>query len=475
MDNEALLMDLNSVLGPYPMNPLIARALRFCFKNPYEGLMIVDTDGIIQFMDRPSEEFLGLEPGGARGRSIKELVPKSDFELVMKSGTPVIGRIREIGGIMRMASVYPLKKDGVIIGAIGRRVFYPYEEIEKRNKEIQDLKNEVQYLRQKEKTEYSSVYTFDNILGSSTLMRDTIATAKRISTLDTDVLIVGETGTGKELFAHSIHGFRHSDKPFAKINCPAIPFELAESQLFGYEKGSFTGASSSGRAGIFESANNGIVFLDEISSLPLSLQAKLLRVLQEREIQRLGSTKTKKVNFRFIAATSVDLLHLVEKGEFRHDLYYRVAGATLDIPPLRDRREDIPLYLYHFLETINKSFNIHLKGFSSEARDILFHYDWPGNVRQLIHVLEQTAIHAWDAEEIISEHLPKELVLHEKRSFTDILPGADFGMKQEMAQKEKNSIVAALKQTRGNKRQAAILLKMPRSTFYQKIRRYDIG
>ena len=191
--------------------------------------------------------------------------------------------------------------------------------------------------------------------------------------------------------------------------------------------------------------------------------------------RELGSTKTKKVNFTFIAATSVDLLQLVEKGEFRHDLYYRVAGATLNIPPLRDRREDIPLYLYHFLETINKAFNIHIKGFSNEARDILFHYDWPGNVRQLIHVLEQTAIHAWDVEEITSEHLPKELVLHEKRSFRDILPDADFGMKREIAQKEKNSIIAALKQTRGNKRQAAILLKMPRSTFYQKIRRYGIG
>lgn len=475
MKNKLVLTDLISVLDPYPITPLITSALRFCFKNPYEGIMIVDKEGIIQFMDRPSEKFLGLEPGGARGRSVRELVPKSDFELVIKSGTPAIGRIREIGGIMRMASVYPLKKDGVIIGAIGRRVFYPYEEIEKRNKEIQELKSEVQYLRQKEKTEYSSVYTFDNILGESALMRDVIATAKRISTLDTDVLIVGESGTGKELFAHSIHGFRHSDKPFAKINCPAIPFELAESQLFGYEKGSFTGASTSGKAGIFESASNGIVFLDEISSLPLSLQAKLLRVLQEREIQRLGSTKAKKVNFRFIAATNVDLFQLVEEGKFRHDLYYRVARATLNIPPLRDRREDIPLYLNHFLETINKSFNIHIKGFSSEARDVLCQYSWPGNVRQLIHVLEQIAIHAWDVEEITIEHLPREIFLHEKRPYKGNSPHADFGIKQEIAHKEKDSIIAALKQTRGNKRQAAILLKMPRSTFYQKIRRYGIG
>ena len=425
-------------------------------------------------MDRPTERFMGFEPGEAKRVNINDLVPKSDFDVAINTGIPVIGRIREIVGVRRIASVYPLKRKGVVIGAIGRVEFYPYEEIEKRNKEIDELKKEVRYLRQEQRTTNGSSYTFDNILGSSALMKNTIATAKRISAFDTDILITGESGTGKELFAHSIHAFRHLDKPFVKINCAAIPFELAEAQLFGYEKGAFTGANSSGKAGIFESADDGIVLLDEIASLPLSIQAKLLRVLQEREIQRVGSTKTKKVNFRFIAATNIDLLKLVEEGKFRADLYYRVARATLRIPPLRDRREDIPVYLYHFLESANKSFNTHIKGFSKEALTALIQYHWPGNVRQLIHTLEQIAIHAWEAQEISLAHLPKEILVHEKPGNKGNPPEGESGIKQEIARQEKHSILSALAHTQGNKRQAAILLKMPRSTFYQKIKRYGL-
>jgi transcriptional regulator with PAS, ATPase and Fis domain len=474
MTRQDVLGELFSVLNPYPLNSIIARAIRFCFRNPYEGLVVVDKEGIIQFMDRPTERFFGREPGGAQGMSIREIVPKSDFELVMTSGAPVIGRIGEIGGVRRIASVYPLKKNGEVIGALGRVAFHPFEEIEKRNKEIHDLKNEVQYLRQKEKDEYSSLYTFDNILGSSKSIKDTLAKAKRISMLDTDVLIVGESGTGKELFAHGIHSYLHKARPFTKVNCPAIPFELAESQFFGYEKGAFTGASSSGKAGIFESAHNGIVFLDEISSLPLSLQAKLLRVLQEREIQRVGSSKTVRVNFRFIAATNEDLFKLLEEGKFRSDLYYRVARVTLRIPPLRQRREDIPFYLNHFLRTINKSFNSHIRGFSGEAMHLLLEYDWPGNVRQLIHVVEQIAINAWDVDEITVEHLPKEILLHAKPSHEGNFTDNTIGIRQEMDYKERDAIISALRQTKGNKRRAAMLIKMPRSTFYQKIKRYGI-
>ncbi len=468
------LEEFLSVLDPYPLNALVGRALRFCFRNPYEGLIIVDTKGLIQFMDRPTEKFLGLEQGGALGMDIKDIQHKSDFELTVTTGKPVIGRIGKIGGVTRIASVYPLIKDGELLGAVGRVAFHPFEEIEKQNKKIQELRNQVQYLRQRENAEYTSLYTFENILGSSRSIKETIRTAKRIAMLDTDVLIVGESGTGKELFAHSMHGYSREGRPFVKINCPAIPFELAESQLFGYEKGAFTGASSTGKPGVFETANNGVVFLDEISSLPLSLQAKLLRVLQEREVQRLGSSRTKKVNFRFIAATNVELYKLVEEGNFREDLYYRIARAILHIPPLRERREDILLCLDHFLDTINKSFKIDIQGFSREAMQALQNYSWPGNVRQLIHVLEQTAIKVWDKKEIALEDLPMEIRRHKNNLYEDRPSGVNVGIRQEINHKEKDAILSALRQTRGNKRQAAILLKMPRSTFYQKIKRYGI-
>jgi transcriptional regulator with PAS, ATPase and Fis domain len=459
--------DLLSIVEPYPFNPIIASALKFCFKNRFEGVTVIDKSYFIQFMDPATEIFLGLQPGEGIGKNMLDLAPGSDYQLAITTGTAVIGRVREVKGTKRMSSVYPLRKKGEIVGAIGRIVFYPLEELEKMNKRIERLKNEMHTLKQREKSEHSSAYTFDNILGTSWLIRDTVTTAKRISTLDTDVLIEGESGTGKELFAHSIHSYRCSDKPFVKINCAAIPFELAESQLFGYEKGAYTGANSSGKAGVFETANNGIVFLDEIPSLPLSIQAKLLRVLQEREIQRLGSNKTTKVNFRFIAATNVNLLKLVEEGKFRQDLYYRVARASLHIPSLRERTEDIPLYLHTFLEAVNRSFKVNIKGFSGEAMDMLIKYHWPGNVRQLVHVLEQIAINAWLATEVAIHHLPAEII---ENSPVQVMPAE----KPEVDENGRELIMSALKKTGGNKRQAAILLNMSRPTFYKKMKRFGI-
>jgi transcriptional regulator with PAS, ATPase and Fis domain len=468
--------DFLKVIGKYEVNDILEWALRFCFRNPYESITVVDEKACVQFMDRATEEFFGLEQGGAKGVDIREFLKDSNLPRIIASGKPMIGGIWELKGVRRICSVYPLKKNGKIIGAVGRILFNSLEEIERINGEIQRLKKEIDYLKQKEKKEYSALYNFGNILTTSKLMRETVETAQRIAGLHTDVLITGESGTGKELFAHSIHNFLHADKPFIKINCPAIPFELAESQLFGYEKGAFTGATSSGKAGIFEASENGTVFLDEISSLPLSIQAKLLRVLQEREVTRLGSTRTRKINFKSIAATNVDLRKLVGEGKFRDDLYYRVARATISIPPLRERREDIPLYLHKFLERINDSFKTGIKEFSHEALGCLVQYNWPGNVRQLINVLEQIAIRAWQDDRITFQHLPDELRTPLKGPATDrSVQGGALSMKDRVAEIERNLIASTLKQTNGNRRKAAMLLNMPRSTFYQKLKSYEMA
>ena len=195
----------------------------------------------------------------------------------------------------------------------------------------------------RERQHHRALYTFDKILGRSENIRECIQLARKAALTRADVLIHGESGTGKELFAHAIHNYRDPEAPFVSVNSPAIPFELAESELFGYKKGAFSGALSGGKPGKFELANNGTLFLDEISSLPLSIQAKLLRVLEEREVQPLGDTRTRKVNFHLICATNVDLKKLVEEGKFRHDLYYRIAKITVRIDPLRKRKEDIPI------------------------------------------------------------------------------------------------------------------------------------
>lgn len=466
-------------LGAYGVAPLTAYGLRFFLNNPYESLIIVDKDAKVVFMDRNSEKFFGLAQGGAKGIDIREFVPQSGLPVTLQTGEPMIGRIFEVKGKKSIGSVYPIVWQGETVGAIGRLIFRSLEEVERINREIKNLKKEIHYFKEMEQQERSSRYTFDNILGGSALIRDAIELAKKIAMINTDVLIVGESGTGKELFAHSIHDYAHGNKPIMKINCPAIPFELAESELFGYEKGAFSGALSAGKAGKFEIAHNGTVFLDEVSSLPLSIQAKLLRVLQEREVERLGSTKTRKINFRIIAATNTDLRGLVEEGKFREDLYYRLAKAIFHISPLRERKEDIPLYVAHYLETINRAFSTQIKRVSPQAMEVLLSHNWPGNVRELINVLEQAVLKAWKGDEILEEHLPSEVGarppgvrLSEKKNLPAAMETGNF--RAEVEKREKDMILSALERNRGSKAKAARLLGMPRSTLYEKMKRYGM-
>jgi len=475
-DEKRLLSSFFEILGNYRLDPIIGRALRFLFRNPYESITIVDKDGIVHFMDKSSEEFFGLKQGEAAGIHIANVEPNTNIPLTLSSGKPQIGKIWDVKGMRRIISVYPLKYDGELIGAVGKQIFHSLDAIDRINHQIQRLNKEINYLKQKEKDAQSSVYRFDTILGTSEAIRETVEIAKKIATLDTDVLIVGESGTGKELFAHSIHGFMNADKAFIKVNCSAIPFDLAESQFFGYEKGAFTGANQYGKPGTFEAAEGGTVFLDEISSLPLSIQAKLLRVLQEREVTRLGSTKIKKLKFRSIAATNIDLRTLVKEGKFRQDLYYRVAKAMVIIPPLRERREDIPVYLNYFLKKINQSFKTNIKGFSDKSLEALTEYDWPGNVRELINVLEQTAIKVFDKDRITVEKLPDEVRFFNRIGTPErIETPLAMNIEQRLTTAEKDMIVAALKKTGGNRLKAARLLEMPRSTLYKKLKDYNIS
>jgi len=474
-DQKLLSNVLTEVLGNYGSSPVIATAIRFLLRNPYESVIVVDKNLRIQFMDRASEESFGLAQGGAKGRDIRELIPQSGLPHVVETGLPFIGRIFEVGGRRRIAAVYPLKQHGEIVGAFGKIIFNSIEEIERINSEIQKLKKELHYLKQKEQNEYSSIYTFGDILGKSHLITEAVEIAKKISLLNADVLIIGESGTGKELFAHGIHGYVGVDKPFVRLNCPAIPFDLAESELFGYERGAFTGAVSSGKAGSFEIANNGTIFLDEISSLSLSIQAKLLRVLQEKEIGRLGSTKTRKINFRLITATSTDLRTLINEGKFRDDLYYRIAKAVIQVPALRDRREDIPVYLDHFLDKINQSFNTQIRRISKKALDLLVNYPWPGNVRELINVLEQSVLAASNEKEIAQTHLPQDIVQRSRGMLGKSLRKDTNSIQDAVMRTEKELMLSALTETGGNKRKAARSINMPRSTFYQKLRAYGIG
>ena len=466
---------LTNTIGNYGFTHLIRSALRFFLRNPYETLIIVDRNGRIEFMDRGSEKFFRLNQGEAKGIDIKNLFPQTSLHIVLETGVPVIGRIFEVKDKKGIGSCYPIIKDGKVMGALGKLTFYSLEEVNRLNNEIESLRGRIRYLREKERSEYRATYGFEDILGTSSLMKNSIEIAKKIALINMDVLIMGESGTGKELFAHSTHNFSSPDKKFVKVNCPAIPFELAESEFFGYEKGAFSGAVLTGKLGKFEMADNGTIFLDEISSLPLSIQAKLLRVLQEREIERLGGTKTKTITFKFIATTNVDLKKLVEQKRFREDLYYRIAKTLIYLHPLRERIEDIPVYITHFLQKINLSFKTDIS-ITSEASDILLTYNWPGNVRELINVLEQCILNAWHKgdKEIKQEHLPKELIQYKNIAEKTSVDGMR-DMKHEIKKKEAELITSALKESNGNKRKAAMSINMPRSTLYEKIKRYRIG
>lgn len=286
-------------------------------------------------------------------------------------------------------------------------------------------------------------------------------------------MIQGESGTGKELFAHAIHNeSKQKTYPFIKINCPAIPIEIAESELFGYEKGAFTGAKQEGKPGKFELAEGGTVFLDEIGALPLSIQAKLLRVIQEREIERLGSKKPLKLRFRLITATNTDLKKLAGEGKFRFDLFFRLSKAILALPPLRERREDIPIYVSHFLKILNKNFSTRIKSISKDALDILSQYDWPGNVRELANILEQSFYNMGYDEILLPDHLPNEL--KNNMSPSHLFQKIGKPLRKIVEEMERENILKTLEYYKGNKRETAKQLGIQRSVLYLKLKKFGL-
>ncbi len=465
--NDLVKIVLKEV-GSYNLTPLVLEMIKFLLKGTYEGLILIDPEGKIEFMDKYSERFFNLNPGEGKNFYITDLVPDTKLHIVAKTGILSMGEIQEVKGEKKIVSRIPIKKDGRIIGAIGKVIFHKIEEIEKLNKEIKDLRIRITNYKKRIKGIDSSYYTFENLLGNSEKFLKAKQMAMRVAQTDANVLLEGESGVGKELFAHSIHNLsRRRNNPFIRINCPSIPFDLAESELFGYEKGAFSGARSEGKPGKFELSEGGTIFLDEVGSLPLSIQAKLLRVLQEKEVERLGGKSTINVDFRLIAATNETLSELVEKGRFRSDLFYRLNTVPIRIPPLRERMEDIPLYVDHFLKEINKRFQTNIIKISDEVLQIMMNYSWPGNIRELTNVLEQTVLNVTQGHVILPEHLP--YYIFENGHSNDETSLSLRGVLEEV---ERQTIQRALNFTRGNKRKAAKLLGIQRCSLYKKLKKY---
>ncbi len=318
--------------------------------------------------------------------------------------------------------------------------------------------------------------TFANVVGKSRAMERVYTLLEKVIDSDTTVLLSGETGTGKEVLAKTIHAESpRADKPFVPVNCGAMAEQLLESELFGHKKGAFTGASSD-RAGLFETADGGVLFLDEIGETSAGLQVRLLRVLQEGEIRRVGEDTDRKVDVRVIVASHRDLQQHVSDGEFREDLYYRLAVFPIELPPLRDRREDIPDLCLHFLSTKRTKEGKGPEGFTAPAMDALGAHDWPGNIRELQNEVERASLFAGDGERIDLEHLSEKLT--EGRA-TSSGAGSkvlrEGALKEVLAEVEREMIAAALERHDGNRTHAAEELQVSRWGLVQKIKTYGLG
>jgi two-component system response regulator AtoC len=337
--------------------------------------------------------------------------------------------------------------------------------------EREKLSDEVDRLREQVDVERR----YGDIVARSPSMQEAVEKAERVAQHPTTVLVTGESGTGKEVIARLVHqASPRRDGPFLPVNCGAIPENLLESELFGHTKGAFTGATKD-RAGMFEDAHGGTLFLDEIGELPEMLQVKLLRALQEGEVRRVGASESRKVDSRIVAATARDLESLVEEGEFREELFYRINVVRIHLPPLRHRREDIPPLVRHFVSRYNKVLGVRMDGFSSDAMEHLLEGDWPGNIRELENVVERAMV-LTDGEEIGLEELKRALPERavSRPGVADDLPPDELSVKKHSAALEKRLIARALEVTGGNRTKASDLLDLSYRALLYKIRDYGL-
>ncbi|SHI49289.1 two component, sigma54 specific, transcriptional regulator, Fis family [Malonomonas rubra DSM 5091] len=317
-----------------------------------------------------------------------------------------------------------------------------------------------------------------NMVGNSPALLQIFRQIREVAKHETaTVLITGESGTGKELVAAAIHNLSpRKERPFIEINCGSLPYNLLESELFGHERGAFTDAKNR-KIGLFEESDGGSIFLDEIGEMDMNLQVKLLRVLEDRKIRRLGGNRNIDINVRIIAATNADFKDAIERKEFREDLYYRLNVFPIHIPPLRDRREDIPVLLEHFLQRFSKEFHKMMKGFARESLDLMMRYHWPGNVRELRNVVERICI-MHNVDHIRAEHLPREIFGEAPQSevpFTFEIPPEGIVLDDVVGQVEKDLVSKAFQITGGNVAKTARILNVPRGTLRYKLEKYHLG
>lgn len=415
-----------------------------------QGVISINEEGKVTTFNSGAEKITGIPEKDILGKDIISFMPNTKLIDVVKTGIPMLGQLHNIGKTEILNNDIPIIVDGRIVGAVST-----FEDVTK----IQEYEQKIRSnLRDKG---YIAKYSLSDIVGESEIVQNIKKKSLKYAATDSTVLIVGESGTGKEMFAQGIHlASKRRNGPFVALNCGAIPGNLIESELFGYEEGAFTGASRKGKMGLFTEAHGGTIFLDEIGELSIEFQARLLRVIQEREVRPLGSNKVIPIDVRIIAATNKDLLKEVEKGTFRSDLYYRLNILSIRVPMLLERKDDIGVIFRHFSNIMCSRFNKVVK-ISEKAINVLKEYNWPGNIRELENITERLVVLA---EDEITDELVKE-VLGDLMYYKDTNVSSLEYLKQ-------NQVLKVLSECKGNQTLAAHKLGISRTHLWRLLKNY---
>lgn len=439
--------------------------LAVILNSAQEGVQVANAKGTITYINKAFTKITGLEPIERINKNVFDVSPEGALAEVLESNKAVFGKRNTIKGreVEVVSNASPIIVDGDMTGAVV--VFRDITDIKKMAKRLEDSNRMIKSLKRKVKQLASAKYTFNDLIGKNTEFLQSISIARRAAFSDSTVLLCGESGTGKELFAHAIHSYSpRVSSPFVKINCAAIPENLLESELFGYEKGAFTGANKT-KIGKFELAHGGSIFLDEIGDLNIYLQAKILRALQEKEVERVGGNQVIKVNVRVIAATNHDLEELVSNNLFRKDLFYRLNVININIPPLRERQDDILLLADFLIKKLNRRLGKKVEEITPEAKAMLVAYKWPGNIRELENILERSIALA-DNKAITANDLKFYLQRSSSSGTDEIL---------SLSEMEKKTILEAMDKygySLEGKKMAAEKLNISLATLYNKLKKY---
>lgn len=444
---------------------IINNWIKDIFDSLYDGILIMDKNEIVKYVNQSYTRITNVKYDDIVDKRLKDVRPGSRLQNVLEIKKPIVGALREENGIEYTVNMSPVFENSELVGAISvvsniDDVYKLYKTIDKYEMKVKNLQNLMNAIQK-------AKYTIKDIIAEDIVSLEINQTLTKIAQKNTTILIYGESGTGKELYAQAIHSSSNrSNGPFIAVNCASFSGNLLDSELFGYEEGSFTGAKREGKMGLFEAANKGTIFLDEISEMDYDVQAKLLRVLQEGTIRRMGSVKETNIEVRIIAATNKNLEDLINEGKFRHDLYYRISVFPLNIPPLRKRKGDILPLVNYFLEPHRNDLmkDIILE---KEAELTLINYDWPGNIRELKNAIE-FAVNMMDGNEIKSYNLPTRM--------QKVLNNSEIKLRklsEIVEEAEKKEIKNALKLF-GNdingKKKAAKALGISLATLYNKLK-----